>query len=103
MLTFSAAAGFMALRLLAMTMSPASQVVAVPVASGTQGAELPAPSTTPATYSNSTQSSNVYWLSSIARQGSVAFGGSSSYKVYRSVKDYGAKGASQQLFLSVIG
>jgi glucan 1,3-beta-glucosidase len=33
-----------------------------------------------------------YWQASIKRQGTIAFGNSSSYKVYRNVKDYGAKG-----------
>ena len=33
-----------------------------------------------------------WWMSNIARQGTVAFGGQGNYKVFRSVKDYGAKG-----------
>ncbi|KAF5017714.1 hypothetical protein F66182_10335 [Fusarium sp. NRRL 66182] len=33
-----------------------------------------------------------WWLASIERQGSVAYGGSPDYKVFRNVKDYGAKG-----------
>jgi glucan 1,3-beta-glucosidase len=32
-----------------------------------------------------------YWLSSITRQGTVAFGGS-GFQVFRNVKDFGAKG-----------
>jgi glucan 1,3-beta-glucosidase len=40
----------------------------------------------------STAAAGGYWLASIQRQGAVAFGNSSSYKVYRNVKDYGAKG-----------
>ncbi|KAJ4329410.1 hypothetical protein N0V84_000044 [Fusarium piperis] len=33
-----------------------------------------------------------WWLASIERQGAVAYGGSADYKVFRNVKDYGAKG-----------
>lgn len=39
----------------------------------------------------STAASN-YWPANIKRQGLVAFGKSTDYKVYRNVKDYGAKG-----------
>ena len=102
MLTFSAAAGFAALRLLAMIMALAPQVVAVPMASVTQGAATPVSSSAPASYSNSTQSSSIYWLSSIQRQGLVPFGNSTSHKVYRSVKDYGAKGKSTTFFLLIL-
>ena len=91
MVTLSAAAAFVALRLFAMTMAPASQVGAVPMASGSQNAATTVVSGSPAS-SSSTQSSSSYWLSSIPRQGSVSFGNSTSYRVYRSVKDYGAKG-----------
>ena len=33
-----------------------------------------------------------YWYESIAHQGRAAFNSDSTYKVYRNVKDYGAKG-----------
>lgn len=33
-----------------------------------------------------------WWMSTITRQGTVAFGNQANYKVFRSVKDYGAKG-----------
>jgi hypothetical protein len=33
-----------------------------------------------------------FWIESISRKGAVAFGDDASYKVYRNVKDYGAKG-----------
>lgn len=33
-----------------------------------------------------------YWLASIKRQGTVAFGNSSSYQIFRNVMDFGAKG-----------
>lgn len=35
--------------------------------------------------------SSTYWLASIKRQGTVAYG-DSNYQVYRNVMDYGAKG-----------
>jgi len=47
----------------------------------------------PVTNSWTQSSSSSYWLASILRQGSVAYGsGSSTYPVYRNVKDYGAQG-----------
>ena len=68
-------ASFLALRLLSLPVSaspaPEPQASAVPAA-GATGATS-------------------YWVSSIARQGTVAFG-DAGYKVYRNVKDYGAKG-----------
>lgn len=36
--------------------------------------------------------SSSYWLASIKRQGTVAFGSSGAYQIYRNVKDFGAKG-----------
>ncbi|KAF2104320.1 glucan 1,3-beta-glucosidase [Rhizodiscina lignyota] len=42
------------------------------------------------TYQQTASSS--YWLANIKRQGTVAFGSDASYKVFRNVKDYGAKG-----------
>jgi len=58
---------------------PASNVGAIPVASFKNTTTL------------STAAASSYWVSSIQRQGTVAFG-TSGYKVYRSVTDYGAKG-----------
>lgn len=40
----------------------------------------------------STTAASTWWLSTIKRQGTVAFGSQTSYKVFRNVKDYGAKG-----------
>ncbi|GES59356.1 exo-beta-1,3-glucanase Exg0 [Aspergillus terreus] len=37
-------------------------------------------------------SSSDYWVANIKRQGTVAFGNNTDYKVYRNVKDYGATG-----------
>ena len=81
MLTFTSIATFVALRLLALTVAP-SLVDAAPFADNT-----------PATSTNtpSTGSSSTYWLADIKRQGTVPFG-ASGYKVFRNVKDYGAKG-----------
>lgn len=39
-----------------------------------------------------------YWLESIAHQGVAAFNPNLSYKVFRNVKDYGAKGMSWPMF-----
>ena len=93
MLTSSAVAAFVALRVFAMIMAPASQVGALPVASITQSANASITPGVPAS-PGTTQSSSSYWLSTMRRQGAVPFGNSTSYSVYRSVKDYGAKGKS---------
>ena len=93
--TFSTAALF-AIFLVAV---PSSLVGASPFASP-QAATNAAPQTaeTPAPQSAATAgSSSSYWLSSIKRQGTVPFGGSSSYTIFRNVKDFGAKGESQLL------
>lgn len=39
-----------------------------------------------------TRGTSTWWLANIDRKGAVAYGGSSGYKVYRNVMDYGAKG-----------
>jgi glucan 1,3-beta-glucosidase len=49
----------------------------------------PAPLPIPAT--DAAASSSSYWLSSITRQGTVAYG-TSGYQVFRNVQDFGAKG-----------
>lgn len=41
---------------------------------------------------NALSASSDYWVANINRQGSPAFGQRSGYKVYRNVKDFGAKG-----------
>ena len=61
-------------------MAPTSLVGAVPTTANT-----------PVLSNRQTTSSN-YWLANIKRQGTVAFGGSSSYTIYRNVHDFGAKG-----------
>ena len=76
MVSFSAIALFAALRFFLLLIGPPSQTGAVPVAS-------------PQASTAATSSS--YWLANIKRQGTVAFG-DSSFKIYRNVKDYGAKG-----------
>jgi glucan 1,3-beta-glucosidase len=35
---------------------------------------------------------SAYWLSTVKRQGTVAFGNNTAYKIFRNVKDYGARG-----------
>lgn len=37
-------------------------------------------------------SGSSYWLSQIQRQGAVAYGNDTNYKIFRNVMDYGAKG-----------
>jgi len=71
---------FVTLRLLLLVVAPTSLVGAVPMTTNST-----------ATLHQQDASSS-YWLSSIQRQGTVAFGSSSNYQVYRNVKDFGAKG-----------
>ena len=51
----------------------------------------PKPQATTPAAATSTGSPSSYWLANIERNGTVAFG-TAGYKVFRSVKDYGAKG-----------
>ena len=88
MLTFTSIATLVALRLLALTVAPASLVEAVPVTPN-----LPLPN---AAHSNAAAST--YWLANIQRQGTVAFG-DSAFKIYRNVQDYGAKGVLPPLLI----
>jgi glucan 1,3-beta-glucosidase len=53
------------------------------------GAPAPAPIPVPA--DSSVTAAGSYWLASIQRQGTVAYG-SPSFKIFRNVKDFGAKG-----------
>lgn len=76
MVTFSSVALFAALRLGLLLLAPSSPVEAVPAASAAV---------------NATAQASSYWVANIQRSGAVAFG-DSSYKIYRNVKDYGAKG-----------
>ncbi|KAL8823456.1 MAG: hypothetical protein Q9191_005841 [Dirinaria sp. TL-2023a] len=76
MVTFSSVALFAALRLGLLLLAPSSPVEAVPAASAAV---------------NATAQASSYWVADIQRSGAVAFG-DSSYKIYRNVKDYGAKG-----------
>jgi glucan 1,3-beta-glucosidase len=50
-----------------------------------------APAPVPAPADSVAAADSTYWLASIARQGTVAFG-TSGYQVFRNVKDFGAKG-----------
>lgn len=49
------------------------------------------------TSSGTTGAASSFWMSSISRQGTVAFG-TSGYKVFRNVMDYGAKGDGKFAF-----
>ena len=77
MLAISTTAMFVTLRLLFLIVAPSSLVGASPFPN----------STTP----NQKAASSNYWLASIKRQGTSAFG-DSSYQIYRNVQDFGAKG-----------
>jgi len=46
---------------------------------------------TPIPQTDAAPASSQYWLSTISRQGVVAYG-DSAHKVFRNVKDFGAKG-----------
>jgi glucan 1,3-beta-glucosidase len=46
----------------------------------------------PTPQASTTASSSGFWMANIERQGTVAFGNSSSYQIFRNVKDFGAKG-----------
>ena len=81
MVAFSAAALFVTLRILLLSVST-SPVEAVPVTSA---------STNTTTHNKIASTSSSYWVANIQRQGTVAFG-DSSYKVFRNVQDYGATG-----------
>jgi glucan 1,3-beta-glucosidase len=75
MAILSAASFFFILRILLVTIWPASLVDAVPrPQAGTSAA-----------------ASGSYWLASIPRNGKVAYG-DSSVQIFRNVKDFGAKG-----------
>jgi glucan 1,3-beta-glucosidase len=75
MVLLSAASLFFILRILLVTLWPASLVDAVP------RPQADAPST----------AASDYWLASIPRNGKVAYG-DSGFQIYRNVKDFGAKG-----------
>ncbi|KAI9855770.1 MAG: hypothetical protein M1824_005843 [Vezdaea acicularis] len=88
MATFSTIALFVALRFFLLLLGPANLVGAVPTP---QISNL-----TGAVFTSQASAAPVgtgYWLSTIQRQGQAAFNGApSTYKVYRNVKDFGAKG-----------
>lgn len=75
MAALSAASLFLILRILLVTLWPASLVDAVPRPQG----EAPTPA------------ADGYWLANIPRNGKVVYG-DSSFKIFRNVKEYGAKG-----------
>ena len=67
---------FAALQFLLLSVSPVAFVTALPT---------PQPQ-------SATSTSSQYWVSNIARQGSVAFGNDTSYAIFRNVMEFGAKG-----------
>ena len=89
MYTLSKAALFATL----LVVVPSSLVGASPVASAQPTAAAPHAAEAAGTSSS-------YWLASIKRQGTVPFGNTSSYSIFRNVKDFGAKGKSPLLFVS---
>ena len=73
--------------------APPSLVEASPVAS-------PQATTAASPTAAAAGTSSSYWLANIQRQGTVPFGNSSSYTIFRNVKDFGAKGKFQLLSVS---
>ena len=67
---------------------PSSLVGASPVAS-------PQATTAASPVAEAAGTSSSYWLANIKRQGTVPFGDTSSYSIFRNVKDFGAKGKFQ--------
>ena len=66
---------------------PASLVAAVPV--------VPvSPVNNVLATTQKTSAASSYWVADIERQGVVPFGKNADYKIFRNVKDYGAKGQS---------
>lgn len=65
---------------------PTALVGAIPVTPDSNELELAA----------SKRATSSYWVSTIKRQGTVPFGNSSNYQVFRNVKDFGAKGESRR-------
>lgn len=72
---------------------PAALVAAAPLS--------PASPLTPVTHelvgSSSNSADSDFWVAKIKRQGTVPFGGSKDYKVFRNVRDFGAKGKQQEI------
>ena len=77
MTTFFSIALFVALRLLLISTTSAPLAGAVP---------------TPQASTTASPGMSSYWVANIARNGSVAFGDTSSYQIFRNVKEFGAKG-----------
>ncbi|KAF4948483.1 hypothetical protein FSARC_13720 [Fusarium sarcochroum] len=82
-------ASLLAMRLFSLPAAAAPQSIEVEVAAPVAD---PAPYAAPETPDATAAAAGSWWLASIERQGAVAYGGSEAYKVFRNVKDYGAKG-----------
>jgi glucan 1,3-beta-glucosidase len=50
----------------------------------------------PTPQASTAASSSGFWMANIQRQGTVAFGNSSSYQIFRNVQDFGAKGMTTE-------
>ncbi|KAF4335590.1 beta-1 3 exoglucanase precursor [Fusarium beomiforme] len=88
-------ASLLAMRLFALPASAAPQAIEVEVDVNAAQTSVPAtapayPAPQPPSYSAAATAGS-WWMSSIKRQGVVAYG-SADYKIFRNVKDYGAKG-----------
>lgn len=64
---------------------PTALVGAIPMTPASNELELAA----------SKRAASSYWVGNIKRQGTVPFASSGDYQVFRNVKDFGAKGESQ--------
>lgn len=71
---------------------PTALVGAIPMTPASNGLELPA----------SKRAASSYWVGHIKRQGTVPFGSTSDYQVFRNVKDFGAKGESQSIIQNIL-
>ncbi len=50
----------------------------------------------------SKRAASSYWVGDIERQGTVPFGSTSDYQVFRNVKDFGAKGELQSIIQNIL-
>ncbi|SPJ73113.1 probable beta-1,3 exoglucanase precursor [Fusarium torulosum] len=82
-------ASLLAMRLFSLPVEAAPQAIVVEVSAPAVPAPVAPQYTTPAV---APAAAGSWWFSSIKRQGAVAYGGTGNYKIFRNVKDYGAKG-----------
>jgi glucan 1,3-beta-glucosidase len=70
---------------------PTALVGAIPMTPASNELELAA----------SKRAASSYWVGNIKRQGTVPFGSTGDYQVFRNVKDFGAKGESQNTIAKI--